>query len=133
MNLNQRALRGGNARYLELETKSHEWVLIQRELELQVSVIRIRFQVHAFAKEMKIEEFVANSQWADNFMKHKDICARRLTTKQQLCKDWKFQVAKFKSIITNLKKDLPDNQIENFDEVSVQWDTPLWYTVETEG
>ena len=122
-------MRGGNAKYPELETKLHEWVLIQRGQELQVSVIRIRLQAHIIAKEMKIEGFVWSSQWADNFMKRKNICVRRPTTKQQLCKDWEFQVRKFKSTITDLKKDLPDN----LDEVSVQFDMPLGYTVETKG
>ena len=80
---------------------------------------------------MKIKGFVGCSQWADNFMKRKNICVRLPTIKQQLCKDWGFQVAKFRSTITDLKKDLRDNQIENFNEVSVQFDMPLGYTVET--
>jgi transposase-like protein len=133
MNPNRRSLRGGNARYPELETKLHEWILIQRERELQVSVVRIRLQAQVIAKEMKIEGFVASSQWTDNFMKRKNICVRRPTTKQQLPKDWEFQMAKFRSTISDLKKDLPDNQIGNFDEVSVQCDMPLGYTVETKG
>ena len=66
-------------------------------------------------------------------MKRKNICVRRPTTKQQLCKDLEFQEAKFRSTITDLKKDLPKNQIGNFDEVSVQFDMPLGYTVETKG
>lgn len=66
-------------------------------------------------------------------MKRKNICVRRPTTKQQLPKDWEFQMAKFRSTIADLKKDLPDNQIGNFDEVSVQCDMPLGYTVETKG
>ena len=82
---------------------------------------------------MKIEGFVESSQWGDNFMKRKNICVRRPTTKQHLCKYWEFQVVKFRSTITDLKKDLPDNQIGNFYEVSVQLDMPLGYTVETKG
>ena len=62
-------------------------------------------------------------------MKRKNICVRLPTIKQQLCKDWEFQVAKFRSTIT----DLPDNQIGKFDEVPVQFDMPLEYTVETKG
>ena len=62
MNPNRKALRGGNAKYPELETKLHEWVLIQRGQELQVSVIRIRLQAHVIAKEMKIKGFVGSSQ-----------------------------------------------------------------------
>ena len=107
MNPNRRALRGGNARYPELESKLYEWVIMQRERELQVSVIRIRLQAHVIAKEMKIEGFDASSQWADNFMKRKNISVRRPTTKQQLPKDWEFQVAKFRSTITDLVMDLP--------------------------
>ena len=42
-------------------------------------------------------------------------------------------MAKFRSTITDLKKDLSDNQIGNFDEVSVQFDMPLGYTVKTKG
>ena len=95
---------------------------IQRELKLQVSIILIQLQAHVIAKKMKIEGFVASSQWADYFMKRKNICVCRPTTKQQLCKDLEFQVAKFRNTITDLKKDLPDNHIGNFDEVSVQWD-----------
>ena len=125
MNPNRKALRGGNAKYPELETKLHEWVIIQRGQQLQVSVIRIRLQAHVIAKEMKIEGFVGNSQWGDNFMKRKNICVRRPTTKQQLCKDWELQVAVFRSTITDLKKDLPDNQIGNFNEVSIQLYMPL--------
>ena len=34
MNPDRRALRGGNAKYPELETKLHEWVIIQRGQEL---------------------------------------------------------------------------------------------------
>ena len=59
-------------------------MLIQRGQELQVSVIRVRLQAHVIAKEMKIEEFVGSSQWADNFMKRKNICVCRPTTKQRL-------------------------------------------------
>ena len=82
---------------------------------------------------MKIEGFVANSQWNENFRKRKNICVRRPNTKQQLPKDCEFQITKFKSTIADLKKDLPDNQIVDFDEVSVQCDMPLGYTVETKG
>ena len=133
MNPNRRALRGGNARYPLLETNLHEWILTQRERELQLSVIRIRLQAHVIAKEMKIEGFVGSSQWADNFMKRSNLVIWRPTTKQQLRKDWEFQVAKFRSTLNDLKKDLPDNQIGNFDEISVQCDMPLGYTVETKG
>jgi transposase-like protein len=133
MNPNRRALRGGNARYPELECKLYEWVVKQRERELQVSVTQIRLQAQLIAKEMKVERFIASSQWADNFMKRKNFGVRRPTTKQQLPKQWEFQVAKFRSIITDLVKDLPDNQIGNFDEVSIQCDMPLDYTVDTKG
>ena len=81
----------------------------QSERELQVSVTQIRFQAQLIAKEMKVERFIASSQWADNFMKRKNFGVRRPTTKQQLPKQWEFQVAKFRSIITDLVKDLPDN------------------------
>ena len=42
-------------------------------------------------------------------------------------------MGKFRSTITYFKMDFPDNQIGNFDEVSVQWDMTLGYTVETKG
>jgi len=86
MNPNRRALRGGNARYPELECKLYEWVVKQRERELQVSVTQIRLQAQLIAKEMKVERFIASSQWADNFMKRKNFGVRRPTTKQQLPK-----------------------------------------------
>ena len=116
-----------------MECKLYEWMVKQSERELQVSVTQIRLQAQLIAKDMKVERFIASSQWANNFMKRKKFGVRRPTTKQQLPKQWEFQVAKFRSIITDLVKDLPDNQIGNFDEVSIQCDMPLDYTVDTKG
>ena len=42
-------------------------------------------------------------------MKRKNFCTRLPTTKQQLPKDWEFQICKFRNTINDLKKDLPDN------------------------
>ena len=42
-------------------------------------------------------------------------------------------MTKFRSVITNLVKALPDNPIGNFIEVSIQCDIPLGYTIDTKG
>ena len=81
VNPNRIALRGGNARYSELESKLNEWMVKQRERELQVLVTRIRLQAQLIAKKMKIERFIASSQWADDFMRRKHFGVRRPTTK----------------------------------------------------
>ena len=41
-----------------MKTNLQDWVLMQRERELQVSVLRIKLQAHISAREMSIEGFV---------------------------------------------------------------------------
>ena len=94
-----------------------------------MSVTQNRLQAQLIAKEMKVIQLILKVPLKIELK----FQLYEWVAKQQLLKQWKFLVAKFRSIITDLVKDLPDNQIGNFDEVSIQCDMPLGYTVDTKG
>lgn len=58
---------------------------------------------------------------------------QRPTAKQQLPRQWEFQIVKFGSIIIDLLNELTNNQIGNFDEMFVQCDLHLGYIGNTES
>jgi len=118
----------------ELELRLKAWILSIRNENRGVTTTGIRLKAKELAKHLKINNFNGSKCWCFLFMKRHNLTVRATTSiGQKLPVDWKEKMAVFGEFVKNATNGVNHEQIGNMDEISISFDMPSGYTIDTKG
>jgi hypothetical protein len=134
MNPKKRCRRSRKEFWPELESQLKTWIISRRNENRRVSTTGIRLKAKELAKHLKINDFKGSKCWCFLFMKRHNLSVRAVTSiGQKLPKDWEEKMAVFGVFVKNAINGVNFEHIGNMDEVSISFDMPSGFTVETKG